>query len=99
MRAMNCLTYALRLSAYRRWPSANRVSMVRDDLPDPETPVTTTSLFRGIATVTFLRLWTLAPFINMESWGIPGSPAFFTGLFLAETDIIEPAKIPRHNEC
>jgi hypothetical protein len=40
--------------------------MVREDFPEPETPVTTISLFRGIVTVTFLRLWTRAPRIRMS---------------------------------
>ena len=30
-------------------------------MPDPERPVTTISLSRGISTETFLRLWTRAP--------------------------------------
>src|SRR5688572_30909518 len=37
------------------------VSNARLDLPDPESPVTTTRLSRGISTVMFLRLWTRAP--------------------------------------
>src|SRR5580765_7101463 len=37
------------------------VSNARLDLPDPERPVTTTRLSRGISTETFLRLWTRAP--------------------------------------
>ncbi len=34
---------------YRRWPSAYSVSNTSDDFPDPETPVTTTSSFRGMS--------------------------------------------------
>ena len=41
--------------------------MVSDDFPDPETPVTTTSLFLGMDTLMFLRLWTLAPLIVIFS--------------------------------
>src|SRR5689334_19815315 len=41
------------------------VSKARLDLPDPESPVTTTRLSRGIATETFFRLWTRAPFTSM----------------------------------
>src|SRR5687768_3411561 len=37
------------------------VSNARLDLPDPESPVTTMSLSRGISTVMFLRLCTRAP--------------------------------------
>src|SRR5437879_3074963 len=37
------------------------VSNARLDLPEPERPVTTTSLSRGISTEMFLRLWTRAP--------------------------------------
>src|SRR5258708_2449831 len=39
--------------------------MVKEDFPDPETPVTTISLLRGISTVIFFRLWTLAPLIKI----------------------------------
>src|SRR5262245_29970941 len=37
------------------------VSNARLDLPEPESPVTTTSLSRGISSEMFLRLWTRAP--------------------------------------
>src|SRR4051794_26200905 len=37
------------------------VSNARLDLPEPERPVTTTRLSRGISSDTFLRLWTPAP--------------------------------------
>src|SRR5262245_45774064 len=37
------------------------VSKARLDLPEPESPVTTMSLSRGISTEMFLRLWTRAP--------------------------------------
>ena len=56
IRCINCLAYALKLSAYLRCPSANKVSIVNEDLPEPDTPVTTTNLFRGIVTVTFFKL-------------------------------------------
>ena len=39
------------------------VSKAKDDLPEPETPVKTTSLSLGISTSTFFRLCTLAPLI------------------------------------
>src|ERR1700733_2409819 len=37
------------------------VSNAKLDLPEPESPVTTMSLSRGISTEMFLRLWTRAP--------------------------------------
>src|SRR3989344_1846259 len=37
------------------------VSNAKEDLPEPERPVITTSLFFGISTSIFFRLWTLAP--------------------------------------
>src|SRR6185369_12827805 len=37
------------------------VSKARLDLPEPESPVITISLSRGISTLMFLRLWTRAP--------------------------------------
>src|SRR6266700_5697243 len=37
------------------------VSKARLDLPEPDRPVTTTSLSRGISTEMFFRLWTRAP--------------------------------------
>src|SRR5690348_13112069 len=37
------------------------VSKARLDLPEPDSPVTTTRRSRGISTETFLRLWTRAP--------------------------------------
>jgi hypothetical protein len=73
--------------------------MVRDDLPEPETPVTTTSLFRGIFTVTFLRLCTLAPLMRIESFSSLVPSLFFSILrFVVEMAIIEPTKISRRNE-
>src|SRR2546425_685280 len=46
---------------YRHCPSANRVSNASDDLPEPETPVTTVSRSCGISTEMFLRLFCRAP--------------------------------------
>jgi hypothetical protein len=37
------------------------VSNANDDLPEPDRPVMTTSLSRGISTVMFLRLCSRAP--------------------------------------
>src|SRR3954452_11602317 len=41
------------------------VSKARLDLPEPESPVMTISLSRGISTLMFLRLWTRAPWTAM----------------------------------
>src|SRR5438132_756572 len=46
------------------------VSKASDDLPDPDRPVKTTSLSRGIDRVTFLRLCSRAPRIVIWSIGI-----------------------------
>src|SRR5208337_130641 len=54
-------------STYRRCPSAYTVSNTSDDLPEPDTPVTTVSWLCGIASDTSFRLWTRAPRITMES--------------------------------
>ena len=40
-------------------------SLIRDDLPEPDTPVTTTSLFKGISTFTLCRLFSFAPLIDI----------------------------------
>src|SRR5918995_5400194 len=44
------------------------VSNARDDLPDPDSPVMTTSESRGSSTVTSLRLCSRAPATRMDSW-------------------------------
>src|SRR5690349_15587822 len=43
------------------------VSNTSDDLPEPETPVTTVRLLCGISKSMFLRLWTRAPRTMMLS--------------------------------
>src|SRR3989338_60244 len=43
------------------------VSYARDDLPDPETPVTQMNRRSGNSTVIFLRLFSVAPVILIES--------------------------------
>src|SRR5438045_2955186 len=50
------------------------VSKAREDLPDPETPVTTVRLLCGISKSMFLRLWTRAPRTTMLSVDINGPP-------------------------
>src|SRR5882724_8352784 len=42
------------------------VSKASEDLPDPDSPVMTTSLSRGISTSTFLRLCSRAPRTEMD---------------------------------
>src|SRR3970282_945336 len=46
------------------------VSKASEDFPDPEMPVSTTNLSRGISTVTFFRLCSRAPRTMMRSSGI-----------------------------
>src|SRR5690606_32110453 len=55
---------------YRLRPSAYSVSNAKEDLPDPDIPVTTTSLFFGNDTSIFLRLCTLAPLISAWDVGL-----------------------------
>src|SRR5690349_9782923 len=54
---------------YLRCPSAKMVSNASEDFPDPDTPVITTSLSRGISTSSDLRLCSAAPrtLISRES--------------------------------
>ena len=40
-----------------------RISLISDDLPEPDTPVTQTNLPSGMSTVTFFRLFCFAPTI------------------------------------
>src|SRR3989344_9535576 len=57
----NCRAYAERDSTYLRCPSAKIVSKASEDFPDPESPVKTIILFRGISTLISLRLCVRAP--------------------------------------
>src|SRR5690242_11308086 len=59
------------------------VSNASEDLPDPETPVTTVNALCGISTSMFLRLWVRAPRTTMlplpSGAGMgAGSPLFST---------------------
>src|SRR5271166_2187806 len=45
----------------RRWDSAAIVSNTSDDFPEPETPVKTVILRRGMSTEMFWRLFSRAP--------------------------------------
>src|SRR5262245_17847040 len=46
------------------------VSKANDDLPEPDRPVITTSLCRGMLTSIFLRLWTRAPRTAIQLWAM-----------------------------
>src|SRR5689334_5481365 len=53
------------------------VSKARLDFPDPESPVTTVRLLRGISTEMFFKLWTRAPCTATEvriAGGLEGPP-------------------------
>src|SRR6202171_5859027 len=52
----NWRAYAESDSTYRRCPSAKIVSKASEDLPEPDTPVTTTSRLRGMSQEMFWRL-------------------------------------------
>src|SRR5688572_18727288 len=62
------------------------VSKASEDLPDPDSPVITTSWSRGRSTSMFLRLCTRAPRTEIQSWPIPDccefsgkpKPTFYT---------------------
>jgi hypothetical protein len=63
--------------------------MVREDLPDPDTPVTTTSLFLGISTSIFFRLCILAPLIKI---GSRPPPLRFVFCFVRVSALLIPLK-------
>src|SRR5512140_3565716 len=46
------------------------VSKASDDLPEPDNPVITTSLLRGISTSMFFRLCTRAPRTDSQLWAM-----------------------------
>ena len=52
--------------------------MVKEDFPEPETPVTTINLLRGISTSTFFKLCTRAPLMKI----LLGVAFFVTDFFL-----------------
>src|SRR5215468_4865359 len=60
------------------------VSKASEDLPEPERPVNTTSLSRGISTSTFLRLCSRAPRIVIAR---DAEPAFFWRFALSTSSI------------
>ena len=47
----------------------DNMSIINDDFPDPDTPVTTVRQPRGILTLIFLRLFSSAPRIDIYSLG------------------------------
>jgi hypothetical protein len=49
------------------------VSNASEDFPDPDSPVITTSLLRGMATLQFFRLFTLARLMMIKSFGLSSS--------------------------
>ena len=52
----------------RRRDSAASVPKTREDLPEPDRPVTTVKRRLGMSTSMFLRLFTRAPRTRMVSW-------------------------------
>ena len=69
MRPKNCRAYEERLSTYLLCPSAYKVSNASVDLPEPDKPVITTSLFLGITTSMFFKLCNRAPLIIILCFG------------------------------
>src|SRR6476469_1604016 len=65
---MKPCTKALYVSLISRCDSAAMVPNTSEDLPDPETPVNTVSRRFGISMLTFLRLFSRAPWTRMRSW-------------------------------
>src|SRR5579859_788513 len=63
------------------------VSKASDDLPEPERPVKTTSLSRGIDRVTFLRLCSRAPRIVIWSVGAIGTLGYSFSLVTANVPL------------
>ena len=86
----NCLAYEERDSTYLRWPSAKIVSKASEDFPEPERPVKTTILFRGISTVIFFKLWVLAPLTIIFSSLF--SCLIFFSIYLNYTEIDTPGR-------
>src|SRR3972149_1270956 len=67
------------------------VSKAREDLPEPETPVMTTSLSRGISTSMFLRLCSRAPRTMMELSAIP-PPEWFSLTYHYRVEAARPTR-------
>src|SRR5580700_1470801 len=69
------------------------VSKARLDLPDPERPVTTMSLSRGISTEMFLRLWTRTPWTAMVVRALWDRPPGLSLLISLLTERTRPAPL------
>ena len=54
-------------------PFGVQVSKASEDLPEPESPVITTSLSLGMVKSIFFRLWVRAPLTKMESMDFPAA--------------------------
>ena len=62
----NCLAYVDNDSRYLLLLSACIVSIARDDLPEPDNPVTTHKLYQGILHLIFFKLFDDAPSIEIS---------------------------------
>src|SRR5580698_2072660 len=67
LRGRKLCTKVGNVSLSRRWDSAAIVSNTSDDFPEPETPVKTVILRRGMSTEMFCRLFSRAP----RTWMTP----------------------------
>src|SRR5579859_1010679 len=70
------------------------VSKAREDLPDPETPVTTVKVLCGISKSIFLRLWTRAPRTTMLSVAVDVGLVEI-GLIVSEDIVFQGPGSPR----
>src|SRR3990172_2513776 len=72
---MNMRAWVERASTERHCPSAKSVSKASEDLPEPDTPVTTVTRSWGMSSEMFFRLFCLAPSIrSQEGWAIREGP-------------------------
>src|SRR4051794_10226391 len=71
------------------------VSKASDDLPEPESPVITTSESRGSSTSTSLRLCSRAPVTTMEFWREDIRPPLILGRWRTpKSNLRSPCKLP-----
>ena len=59
-----------------------RISLTREDFPDPDTPVTQVKVPRGKVTSMWSKLFSAAP-RTVRAWPFPGRRREGTGIFLA----------------
>src|SRR5664279_2475171 len=74
---------------------------MRVDLPEPETPVTHTSRFKGMRTSIFFKLWARAPFNSSHLFGrhsATGSADAARGARAVQTSFL-PLKYSPVSEC